>query len=106
MKVTEPSHADATAFTKEMLLDHTVRIVYDFTELYRYDRHLVYVYLQDGTFFNLEIVRAGWARTMTIRTQCEICRVIQPGSERSKRAGERELAIVNSLYYKKYQLSN
>ena len=62
----EPYHAEATAFTKEMLLNQTVRIVYDVTELDRYGRHLVYVYLQDGTFFNLEIVRAGWARTMTI----------------------------------------
>jgi len=62
----EPSHAEATAFTKTMLLDQTVRIVYDVTELDRYGRHLIYVYLQDGTFFNLEIVRAGWARTMTI----------------------------------------
>jgi len=49
-----------------VLLDQTVRIVYDVTELDRYGRHLVYVYLQDGNFFNLEIVRTGWARTMTI----------------------------------------
>ena len=62
----EPFHQEATVFTTAMLLDQTVRIVYDVTELDRYGRHLVYVYLQDGTFFNLEIVQAGWARTMTI----------------------------------------
>jgi len=62
----EPFHQEATAFTTVMLMNQTVKIVYDTTELDKYGRHLVYVYLHDGTFFNLEIVRAGWARTMTI----------------------------------------
>ncbi len=32
----------------------------------KYDRLLAYVYLTDGTFVNLEIVRGGYANVLTI----------------------------------------
>jgi len=83
----EPFHAEATAFTKEMLLDHTVRIVYDVTELDRYGRHLVYVYLQDGTFFNLEVVRAGWARTMTIAPNVKYAELFSQAQREAREQG-------------------
>jgi len=83
----EPFHAEATAFTKTMLLDQTVRIVYDVTELDRYGRHLVYVYLQDGTFFNLEIVRAGWARTMTIAPNVKHAQLFSQAQREAREQG-------------------
>jgi len=83
----EPFHAEATAFTKTMLLDQTVRIVYDVTELDRYGRYLVYVYLQDGTFFNLEIVRAGWARTMTIAPNVKFAELFSQAQREAREQG-------------------
>jgi len=83
----EPFHAEATAFTKAILLNQTVRIVYDVTELDRYGRHLVYVYLQDGTFFNLEIVQAGWARTMTIAPNVKYAELFSEAQREAREQG-------------------
>jgi len=83
----EPFHQEATDFTTAMLMDQTVRIVYDVTELDRYGRHLVYVYLQDGTFFNLEIVRAGWARTMTIAPNVKYAELFSEAQREAREQG-------------------
>ena len=83
----EPFHQEATDFTKDMLLYQTVRIVYDVKELDKYGRHLVYVYLQDGTFFNLEIVRAGWARTMTIAPNVKYAELFADAQREAREQG-------------------
>ncbi len=83
----EPYHQEATDFTKAMLLNQTVRIIYDVTELDKYGRHLVYVYLQDGTFFNLEIIRAGWARTMTIAPNVKYAELFAQAQQEAREQG-------------------
>ena len=83
----EPFHQQATDFTKAMLLNQSVRIVYDVTELDKYGRHLVYVYLKDGTFFNLEIVRAGWARTMTIAPNVKYAELFADAQREAREQG-------------------
>lgn len=54
---------EASAYTKERIGKNRVRLVADTltTNRDRYDRLLRYVYLQDGTLLNQELVRKGYA---------------------------------------------
>lgn len=46
--------------------DPQVRLLYDKERLDKYDRTLAYVYLPDGRMLNEAILKAGWARTLSI----------------------------------------
>ncbi|RJP75110.1 MAG: nuclease [Candidatus Zixiibacteriota bacterium] len=56
---------EAGEFTRRMLQGKRVRLEYDVQPHDRYGRILAYVYLEDGTFFNAELVRQGYARAAT-----------------------------------------
>jgi micrococcal nuclease len=56
---------EAANFTKKILQGRRVRLEYDVQPRDRYGRILAYVYLEDGTFFNAELVRQGYARIAT-----------------------------------------
>jgi micrococcal nuclease len=56
---------EASAFTRRHLLGKRVRVEYDWRKKDRHGRALVYLYLGDGTFFNAEIVRQGYAHAYT-----------------------------------------
>jgi len=56
----------AHLFTKNLVEGKKVRLEFDVQKRDRYDRLLAYVYLEDGTFVNAEIVRQGYAQVMTI----------------------------------------
>jgi micrococcal nuclease len=57
----------ASAFTKHLLAGKRVRLVLDAEPRDRYERLLAYVYrLPDGLFVNAELVRRGFAQTLTI----------------------------------------
>jgi micrococcal nuclease len=58
--------ARARAFTADRLLGGTVSLERDVEPRDRFGRLLAYVWLDDGTLFNVELVRAGWARTLTV----------------------------------------
>jgi micrococcal nuclease len=60
--------AKAASAANERLVDgQQVRIVYDVERRDRYGRLLAYVYrTRDGAFVNAELVREGYARTLTI----------------------------------------
>jgi len=58
--------ARARTFTADRLLGQTVSLERDVEPRDRYGRLLAYVWLDDGTLFNVELVRAGWARTLTV----------------------------------------
>ena len=51
---------EASAFLTTLVLGNDVRIAYDSQRTDRYHRTLAYLYLADGTFVNLEIVRQGY----------------------------------------------
>lgn len=51
---------EASAFTRTLTLGKQVRVEYDQERTDRYRRTLAYLYLQDGTFVNREIVRQGY----------------------------------------------
>lgn len=57
---------EASAFTKRMAEDKTVRLEFDVEQRDRYGHLLAYVYLEDGTFLNAEIVRQGYGQILTI----------------------------------------
>lgn len=56
---------EAEAFLRRLVEGKQVRLERDFEGTDKYGRTLAYVYLQDGTFVNAEIVRQGYAHAYT-----------------------------------------
>jgi micrococcal nuclease len=56
---------EAKAFTARLVEHRRVGLAYDRERHDRYGRTLAYVYLEDGTFVNLEIVRRGFGLAYT-----------------------------------------
>jgi micrococcal nuclease len=56
---------EASQFTRKMAEGKRVRLEYDWRRLDRYNRLLAYVYLEDGTFLNAEIIRQGYGFAYT-----------------------------------------
>lgn len=56
----------AADFTSSLVLNRKVRLEYDVEKRDRYKRLLAYVYLEDGTFVNAEIIEGGYAQILTI----------------------------------------
>jgi micrococcal nuclease len=57
----EPYGEQATAFMKRLVEGRPVRLEFDRDRTDQYNRTLAYVFLEDGTFVNEAIIRAGWA---------------------------------------------
>jgi micrococcal nuclease len=62
----EPFGLEALAFNEKIVLSKTVRIQGDQEASDQYGRRLAYVFLQDGTFVNQEMVRNGLAYVLYI----------------------------------------
>ena len=58
---------EASAFTKSILLNKKVRLEYDIDRTDSFGRTLAYVYLEDGTFLNEELIKQGFAKIMTVQ---------------------------------------
>lgn len=56
---------EASDFTRKMVEGKRVRLEYDWQERDKYGRLLAYVYLEDGTFLNAEIVKQGYGFAYT-----------------------------------------
>ena len=56
---------EASAFTKKLCEGKTVRLEYDWQRQDKYQRTLAYVYLEDGTFVNAEIIIQGYGHAYT-----------------------------------------
>ena len=56
---------EASAFTKRMVEGKKVRLEYDQTRKDRYGRTLAYVYLDDSTHLNAEIIKQGYGHAYT-----------------------------------------
>ncbi len=61
---------EATAFTRKMVQGKRVRLEFDQANAHighkdRYKRILAYVFLEDGTFLNAEIVKRGYGHAYT-----------------------------------------
>lgn len=56
----EPFGREASAFTKRITEGKTVRLEYGRQRRGKYGRILAYVYLEDGTFLNAELIKQGY----------------------------------------------
>jgi len=56
---------EATIFTKKLIEGKKIRLEYDEQKRDKYDRLLAYVYLEDGTFINAEILKQGYGFAYT-----------------------------------------
>ena len=56
---------EASNFTKKMVKGKKVRLEYDQQRKDKYNRTLAYVYLEDGTFLNAEIIKQGYGQAYT-----------------------------------------
>lgn len=56
---------EASAFTKNMVEGKRVRLEYDWQKRDKYGRLLAYIYLEDGTFLNAEIIKRGYGFAYT-----------------------------------------
>lgn len=57
---------EAKEYLVNLLSDKKVKLEYDVSHTDRYGRTLAYVYLEDGTFVNAELVKNGFAMVMTV----------------------------------------
>ncbi len=57
---------EAKVYLKNLLHGKLVKLVSDVDSLDRYGRTLSYVYLEDGTFVNADLVKNGYAMVMTL----------------------------------------
>jgi len=56
---------EASEFTKRMVEGKKVRLEYDWQKIDKYGRTLAYIYLEDGTFLNAEIIKQGYGHAYT-----------------------------------------
>jgi micrococcal nuclease len=56
---------EASEFTREMVEGKQVRLEYDWQKRDKYGRLLAYVYLEDGTLLNAEIIKRGYGFAYT-----------------------------------------
>lgn len=57
---------EAKEYLKTLLDGKLVRLEYDIDRFDQYKRTLAYVYLEDGTFVNADLVKNGYAMVMTV----------------------------------------
>ncbi len=61
----EPYYIEATRFNRDLVDDQDIILVKDVSDVDQYGRLLRYVYLQDGTFVNAELIAGGYGRLVT-----------------------------------------
>ena len=64
-KTVEYFGKEASAFTKRMCEGKKVKLEYDWQKYDKYGRILAYVYLEDETFLNAEIIKQGYGFAYT-----------------------------------------
>jgi len=57
---------ESKIFLTDLLLGKKVRMEYDVDRTDRFGRTLAYVYLEDGTFVNAELLKQGYAMVLTV----------------------------------------
>lgn len=62
---------EAKEYLTNLLTNQKVRLVSDVDPLDQYGRTLSYVYLEDGTFVNAELIKNGYAVLMTVPPNVE-----------------------------------
>jgi endonuclease YncB( thermonuclease family) len=79
--------AQASAFAKHELAGRRVRYVVGDEPRDRYGRALVYLYLDDGRFFNEMLVRQGFARPLAIAPNVEYSGLFRRRAQEARQDG-------------------
>ncbi len=58
--------SESSGYLTQLIEGRKVRLEYDVSRYDRYGRTLAYVYLDDGTFVNADLVKKGYATVMTM----------------------------------------
>ena len=66
-EVDEPLGKEATEYNRKLVEGNAIRLEYDNLKKDQYGRTLAYVYLEDGTFVNCELIRLGYAEIATYK---------------------------------------
>ena len=76
-------------YLRTFLYHKKVRLEFDVTKLDKYGRSLAYVYLEDGTFVNQNLVENGYARVYTFPPNVKYVEVFKKVEKlaRSKKLG-------------------
>jgi micrococcal nuclease len=84
----EPFGSEALAFNEKIVLSKQIRIQVDQEVLDQYNRRLAYIFLQDGTFVNQEIVRNGLAHVLYISPNITYTAVLLKSQQEAMKAGK------------------
>ena len=84
----EPFGPEALALNEKIVLSKPVRIQGDQEALDQYNRQLAYVFLQDGTFVNQEIVRNGLAHVLYKSPNITYDAVLLKSQQEAMKAGK------------------
>jgi endonuclease YncB( thermonuclease family) len=100
-------YAEATAANRHLVMGKTVYLVKDVNETDRYGRLLRYIYLEDGTFVNRELVRQGFAQLATfppdVAKEAEI-RAAQQEAINAGRGPPQEMQRLDGRLYARYMM--
>ncbi len=83
----QPFYEEAKAFTESLTLGKAVRLEQDVVPVDRYNRVLAYVYLEDGTFVNVEIVRQGYGQVYVIPPNVAYADELRAAQQEAREAG-------------------
>ena len=84
----EPFGYKARCLNKKLVSSHKIRLEFDRERYDQYDRLLAYIFLQDGTFVNAQLVQNGFAyylyRSANIRYQSVLLKAQQKAMKSQK----------------------
>jgi micrococcal nuclease len=86
-KVKSKFGSASTEYLRKLIGEKRIRIEYDIDPIDRYGRTLAYVYLEDGTFVNAELVKNGYANTMTVQPNIKYQALFLKLEERARKKG-------------------
>lgn len=78
---------EASDYTKAQLSNKTVYLEYDVERSDKYARHLCYIWLEDGTLFNLKLVEEGYAVVSTCRPNVKYREYFVEAESKAKEKG-------------------
>lgn len=78
---------EASSFNASLVEGMAVRLERDISDMDQYGRLLRYVYLEDGTFVNLELVRQGYATLSTYPPDVAHAAEFQTAQHEAREAG-------------------
>ncbi len=78
---------EAMEFNRNLVEGRKIRLEFDVERHDKYGRLLAYVYLEDGTFVNAQLVRQGYAQLLTIPPNVKYVEVFRKYQQEAREAG-------------------